>query len=164
MRRADTATQVGRRIGIIIALVLLVASAVVASTALSGPTYSVAQVLAGLHRQPTAWINRIIQVHGVIYLCPPNADCGILGSLADEHTPMRRLYLETVDEESKVLGTLRRIPLINVLLPPYPPHAWGRSGTYSPAIYGLSAPTCSRLGPGVVGQSYCIDLTDTLRP
>ena len=164
MRRAVAATQV-RRIGIIIDLVLLVAGAVVASTALSEPTYSVAQVLAGLHRQPTAFFNRTLQVHGLLDLCPPDGDCVILGSLADEHTPTRRLFiLDTV--ESKVLGTLRRVPLINVLLPPYPPRAQGQIGTYRLAIYGLSAPMCShdRAAAAAAGQSYCIVLTDTSIP
>ncbi len=161
----DGGTWMRRRTGFIIALVVVCLGGMVILTALPGPSYSATQVLAGLRRQPTAWLGHPIRVRGVLYLCPPTGDCGILGSLADkpistEPTSTQRLFLaDTI--ESPALRELRKVPLLNLLLPPYPPRAQGRRGTYTITIYRLPAPSCPYTHPVILGQPYCIVLSDT---
>src|SRR5438105_1189254 len=43
----------------------------------SGPTYTVAQVRAGLLHKPRAWVGRTVLVHGMLYtgFCPAGASC-----------------------------------------------------------------------------------------
>jgi len=150
----------GRRIGAIVALGLLCLGGMVAIAAQPSPSYSVMQVLAGLHHRPTAWLGHPIRVRGVLYLCPPTGDCGILGSLADESISTQRLFLADMIEPP-VLRALRKVPLLNLLLPPYPPRAQGRRGTYTITIDGLPAPSCPYTHPVILGQPYCIVLSDT---
>ena len=152
-----------RSAAFIIGLVIVgLGSGAIGTSALPGYSYTVSQVLAGLNHQPTVWLDHPIQVRGTLFICPPTWRCPpLFDSLADEQSPTRSLLLEDV-LENPALRVVRQVPLLNMLVPPYPPRAIGRRGTYTVTIYRLYAPSCPRKGIIVMGHPYCVVLSDTL--
>jgi hypothetical protein len=82
----------------------------------AGQVYTVAQVNAGLARNPAAWVGRVVQVHGraVIPIIHDTVAC-CSALLVDPNAPTQRIHLAW-RAVSPVLAALLRIPLVKALV------------------------------------------------
>jgi hypothetical protein len=133
--------------------VLAVAVDMRATLAPSGPIYTVADVRAGLARDPEHWRGRAILVRGVSVPClaMPSAENGLCTALAPSGwqatslTPLRgaidplRVVQGGVDQW---LARLRRLPLLAGMLPAPQALQWGSVATYRVRPQQMSADTC----------------------
>jgi hypothetical protein len=85
----------------------------------SGPTYTVAQVQAGLLHNPRAWVGRIVLVHGMLYtdFCPAGASCPSMPPvLADPGAGTANAILVYWRSTNPVVGLLETLPLVGPLV------------------------------------------------
>jgi hypothetical protein len=115
------------------------------------PVYGFAEVRAALRGDPDVWMNRTLLVRGVAVACTPApagppicysehlwfAGAGRAGS--SDALPL------SLGASSRVLATLRRIPLVGALAPaPQLPH-WGTMATYRVQLRAAPGGSCPTL-------------------
>jgi hypothetical protein len=140
-----------KRYAVVLATLLCataVTFAIVHRLAASGPTYTVAQVQAGLLHNPRAWLGRTVLVHGVLYrgFCPAGAFCPYMPPvLADPGAGTANAILVYWRFTNPMVGFLETLPLVGPLIDRH----LGGVGVYrvqlQPAIQSrCGRPTCYR--------------------
>jgi hypothetical protein len=133
-----------------LALVLGAGSAAVISTGQRShvPVYTLAELRAGLVRNPAAWVGRAVRVRGMVQ------SSGCLAWDAGGSAPCRdrAAYLLGPDgasvlqvagwERDPLLATLRRLPLVGRLVPGPRAARWGALATYRVRLQAAPAPVC----------------------
>jgi hypothetical protein len=115
-----------KRYAVVLAALLCataVTFAIVNRLADSGPTYTVAQVQAGLLHNPRAWVGRTVLVHGLLYRdsymgsCPASASCPYMPPvLADPGAGTANAIPVYQRFTNPVVGLLETLPLIGRLV------------------------------------------------
>jgi hypothetical protein len=85
----------------------------------SGPTYTVAQVQAGLRHNPRAWVGRTVLVHGGLYtaFCPAGAMCPLRPRvLADPDVGTTNAIPVYWRFTNPIVGFLETLPLVGPLV------------------------------------------------
>jgi hypothetical protein len=120
------------------------------------PLYTVAQLSKHLTMRPRQWVGRVVQVRAVAVVVPL--------WVSHEMLPFRLMVARLVDPdgrgglplvfgpEDRVLGALRRLPLLGELVPPPQVRVWER-----PTIYRIRLEVAR--GPG--DDPYAAVLLDT---
>jgi hypothetical protein len=104
--------------------------------------YTVAQVQAGLLRNPAAWTDRTLWLRGtaVDSPCPPGFSiCGPKAFFVDDDGPapvFDQLPLDLHGDETAV-AVLRRVPWLRNLLPRAPAIEWDMPATYFVRVQAL---------------------------
>jgi hypothetical protein len=111
-----------KRYAVVLAALLCataVTSAIVNRLSDLEPTYTVAQVQAGLLHNPRAWVGRTVLVHGVLYtaFCPAGAFCPYMPPvLADPGAGTANAILVYWRFTNPVVGFLETLPLVGPLI------------------------------------------------
>ena len=115
--------------------------AIVNRLADAGPTYTVAQVQAGLLHNPRAWVGHTVLVHGMLYtgFCPAGASCPYMPPvLADPGAGTANAILVYRRFTNPVVGFLERLPLVGPLIDRHP----GGVGLYRVQLQRAIQPRC----------------------
>jgi hypothetical protein len=111
-----------KRYAVVLAALLCattVTFAIINRLAASGPTYTVAQVQAGLLYHPRAWVGRTVLVHGMLYMgfCPAGARCPSMPPvLADPGAGTANAILVYWRFTNPMVGFLETLPLVGPLV------------------------------------------------
>lgn len=136
-----------------------------ATPALHGPVYGVATIRAHLARDPGRWVGRTLLVRGEVVPClaMPSAANGPCRALAPSgwQPPSPTPWRAAIEPLPMVhggldpfVGRLRRLPLLDALLPAPQVLRWGAVATYWVRLRAVAASIC---GTGACYEAVLLD-------
>jgi hypothetical protein len=122
MRHSATLVAFGVGLGLVAGVLFVVIHGITSI----GRVYPVAQVQAGLDRNPRLWVGRTVLVYGVVIGCPPGYPCLItpagtvenaLGLASSSSVPLAQALHLDWEPQDPWLMALRQVPLLGRLVP-----------------------------------------------